>query len=133
MLLMVKAAPPVLFKITICELEVEAKPWPENVRLVVDTLAAGCEPGGTWSSTETLLSEILATARSMRPSPLKSADVIPYGKVPVAKSWFSWKVPSPFPNMTETALANALVLARSRMPSPLISATVSMFTPWPAE
>ena len=56
------------------------------------------------SNTDTSLEPALATARSVRPSPLKSPATRAYGSVPAAyRTWF-WKVPSPLPSNTDTSL-----------------------------
>ena len=44
----------------------------------------------------------LATARSVRPSPLKSPATRAIGVVPTAYRTWSWKVPSPLPRQTPT-------------------------------
>jgi hypothetical protein len=48
-------------------------------------------------STETLLEAALATARSGRPSPLKSPTATAAGAVPTAKFTAGWKLPWPLP------------------------------------
>ena len=63
----------------------------------------------------------MATARSVRPSPLKSPATRASGEVPAAYRTWSWKVPSPLPSNTDTSLEPQLATARSVRPSPLKS------------
>ena len=63
----------------------------------------------------------MATARSVRPSPLKSPATRASGAVPAAYRTWSWKVPSPLPSSTDTSLEPSLATARSVRPSPLKS------------
>src|SRR5258708_4804469 len=56
-------------------------------------------------STETLLELALATAKSSRPSRLKSPTATEEGGLPAGKLRASWKLPSPLPKSTETLLA----------------------------
>ena len=63
----------------------------------------------------------MATARSVRPSPLKSPATRPYGVVPAVYGTWFWKVPSPLPSNTDTSLEPLLATARSVRPSPLKS------------
>ena len=85
------------------------------------------------SNTDTLLERLLATARSVRPSPLKSAATRDFGpSYPAAyRTWF-WKVPSPLPSNTDTSLEPSLATARSVRPSPLKSPVTRAYGPYPA-
>ena len=56
------------------------------------------------SRIETVLELKLATARSGRPSALKSSVVTEWGAVPVVKSVFAPKLPVPAPSRIETVL-----------------------------
>ena len=82
----------------------------------------------------------LATARSGRPSLLKSATAVATGppavliRGPGASVQF---VPVPWPKSTETSFEPVLATSRSALPSPLTSATVTPVglvpakNPWP--
>ena len=63
----------------------------------------------------------MATARSVRPSPLKSPATRALGSIPTAYCTWFWKVPSPLPSNTDTSLEPKLATARSVRPSPLKS------------
>ena len=63
----------------------------------------------------------MATARSVRPSPLKSPATRALGTIPAAYRTWSWKVPSPLPSNTDTSSEPPLATARSGRPSPLKS------------
>ena len=73
------------------------------------------------SNTDTSLEPSLATARSVRPSPLKSPATRASGAIPAAYRTWSWKVPSPLPSNTDTSSESELATARSVRPSPLKS------------
>src|SRR5262249_44485462 len=85
--------------------------------------------------TELLAVELLATARSNFPSPLKSPTATERGFTPVAGEDIKLKVPSPWPRKTLTVLLFRLAAARAVMPSPLKSpvATDQGRTPVPGE
>src|SRR5580658_6607465 len=89
-------------------------PLPELVQLVTQTPRR----------METVLSILLATAKSGTPSPLKSPTVTSIGPRPVAYCTYGWKLPLPLPNRTETVLAPVALFAvtTSILPSPLKSA-----------
>ena len=73
----------------------------------------------------------MATARSVRPSPLKSPATRARGPTPtVYRTWF-WKVPSPLPSNTDTSLEPSLATARSVRPSPLKSPATRALGPNP--
>src|SRR5260370_31358322 len=74
-------------------------------------------------STETSLEYWLATARSGRPSRLKSPTAMDQAKLPAAKLRGAWKLPSPLPKSTETSSECWLATANSSHPSPLNSLT----------
>src|SRR4051812_13039961 len=76
-------------------------------------------------STDTVLDPKLVTARSSRPSPVRSTAATKDGLTSVAKLWAAWKVPSPFPSSTETLFDVQLHTARSFLPSPLKSPTAT--------
>ena len=74
---------------------------------------------------ETLLEPKLPTARSGRPSPLKSSLVSERGTEPVVKSVFVPKLPVPVPSSTETLSEPLLATARSGRPSLLKSSLMT--------
>src|SRR5260370_28668132 len=76
-------------------------------------------------STETSSEPSLATARSVIPSPLRSATPTEVGRLPVPKLPAGWKPPSPSPKYTETLLEPKLPTTRSGTPSPLKSPTAT--------
>src|SRR5260370_749702 len=77
------------------------------------------------SSTETVLSLLLATTKSGLPSPLKSPTASEVGALPTRKLSGAPKVPSPLPSSTETLLEPLLATAKSSLPSPLKSPTAT--------
>src|SRR5204863_350684 len=66
-----------------------------------------------------------ATARSGRPSPLKSPAATVSGSEPAAEYWAARKVPSPLPGSTLTLLSPRFAVTRSGLPSPVKSATAT--------
>jgi hypothetical protein len=72
-----------------------------------------------FNSTPTDLPNVLATARSGRPSPLKSAAATPKLLKLSAKFTGLAKLPSPLPAKTCTPVPKALAMAKSSRPSPL--------------
>src|SRR5260370_12611199 len=83
-------------------------------------------------STETLSEFWLATARSGRPSRLKSPTAMDQAKFPAAKLRGARKLPSPLPKNTQTSSESWLATARSSRPSPLKSATATPIGVFPA-
>ena len=80
-----------------------------------------------------MLSLALATARSRRPSLLKSPIPTASGKLPtvIGDPLAGAKVPSPLPNRMITVLSKSLVSARSALPSWLKSPTaMEQFEAW---
>src|SRR6185437_4879693 len=82
-------------------------------------------PGCVTPPRRVSMSLLLVTARSGRPSPLKSATATAIG-VPASRAKFcgAWKVPSPLPSEISTDSnpgAVGTALARSGLPSPLKS------------
>ena len=71
-----------------------------------------------FSSTETVLEPLFATARSNLPSPLRSPIATEEGPLPVPKSAFGPNDPSPAPSRTETAYEPQQAVAKSSLPSP---------------
>ena len=65
----------------------------------------------------------LLTARSGKPSPLKSAAATQSGRSPTTYRVGAPNVPSPVPGKTHTVSAKLLTTARSSFPSPLKSVT----------
>src|SRR5688572_14820972 len=78
-----------------------------------------------FSSTDTLLEPLLATAKSLAPSPLKSLTVTEYGKFPTPKLVATPKPPLPLPNSTDTLLEPKLATAKSLTLSPSKSPTAT--------
>src|SRR6516164_2283750 len=76
------------------------------------------------NSTESLLEAGLATATSVRPSPLKSPVAIEAGYIPIVKLSAVPKLPSPLPGSTLT-VPFVLAVTRSSLPSPLRSAAAT--------
>src|SRR5262249_31943182 len=74
----------------------------------------------------------LATARSGRPSPLKSATTTDEGLVPATKLTGRRKTPVPERRSTLTVPLEEFVTTRSGLPSPLTSATAKALGPLPA-
>ena len=74
--------------------------------------------------TETLFELVLAVARSVLSSPLKSPVVIGKGVTPVEAAIAEVNPPAPLPVSTETLFDWLLPVARSTLPSPLKSPVV---------
>ena len=77
------------------------------------------------SRIDTLLEAPFATARSSKPSPLKSATATEWGVAPAAKFIAAPKLPVPVPNRIDTLLEVAFATARSSPSVPLKSPTAS--------
>src|ERR1039458_3612645 len=87
------------------------------------------------SNTLMLLLPKSATARSARPSPLKSPTTRPRGNIPAGNGLplMGLKPPLPLPDSTVTLALGSLVTAKSALPSPLKSPTASEVGPNPTE
>src|SRR5439155_11825128 len=73
------------------------------------------------SSTATLLDPLRATARSGRPSPLKSPTATEDGRDPTVKLVAAPKLPVPVPSSTDTLLDPEHATALPGRPQPLTS------------
>ena len=89
----------------------------EGIDPVVKSVFAPNEPLPWPSRTETLFAPWFATARSSRPSWLKSPVATEMGNAPVVKSVFAPNEPLPWPRRTETLFAPKFATARSSRPS----------------
>src|SRR5262249_32089031 len=101
MLLMFNTALPVFVMTTPFGEELEPIVTTENDRFVGLNETAG-PPVPLCRMIETLFELLFATARSRKPSLLKSPTAAAAGLAPVWKSFLAWKLPFPFPRKTET-------------------------------
>ena len=94
--------------------------WP--MPLASPVTAPGAEYAVVLASSETEPPLPLAVARSGLPSPFRSPIATERGLMPVGKSTFASKLPSPSPGRTETVSGVlALAVAKSGLPSPFRS------------
>src|ERR1051325_7367409 len=94
-----------------------------------DVLAGEKSPSPFPSRIVTLLPLLFATARSGRPSRLKSPTVSDCGLKPTEAKTEKWKPPSPSPSTTVTLFWLAFAVARSGLPSRLKSPTATAVGP----
>src|SRR5580698_2209522 len=113
---MANIALPVLLRVTVCAPDTLPGGWLANVKLVLET-----ETAPLWISAEIALELELATARSNRPSPLKSPTARPPGDAFAGWSEWACSVPSPLPKRVEMLLPIWLLTETSSLPSPLKS------------
>src|SRR5262245_14772286 len=90
---------------------------------------AGKEPRPLPSSTATRSAAFWATARSRRPSPLKSPIASARGPAETRNEFACLNPPSPSPRSVVTRPAKLLVTSASGIRSPLTSATISSSVP----
>src|SRR5579859_4956391 len=93
-----------------------------------DDDAEESDTAATCNKMETVLSELLVTAKSSLPSLLKSPMATDKGTLPVAgDEGEAVNVPSPLPNRIVTVLLAKFGTAKSNFPSPLKSPTATEF------
>src|SRR5713101_7777670 len=134
MLVILRVAVPSLLSVRADPALVVPTSWVPKSRRVDDNVAFGPASTG-YNRTETTEPTASVTARSSRPSLLKSPRAMEEGLVPAAWCIAGWNVPSPLPMSTLTALGEMLgseemlETAKSSLPSPLKSpkATKELF------
>ena len=110
-------------------------PFKHFVWVAVDwVVIEGAVQGIICLITDTVLSELLATAKSGLPSPSMSHILTERGFAPVAKSTFAAKLTVPGVEVllkTDTVLGTEIAATKSGLPSPFISPKLTEKAPMP--